>query len=87
MSRNFKLNEVILQPYDMTSSNTFGLLINGHYSIKNSLNLKKRMHQNVCRMNFSNVLCTKLSNKWFLLHLNRLKLLVLLCDGRHFVSV
>ena len=32
-----------------------------------------RMHQNVCKMNCANVLCTKLSKKWFLLHLNRLK--------------
>ena len=33
-----------------------------------------RMHQNVCRMNCANVLCSKISKKWFLLHLNRLKL-------------
>ena len=32
-----------------------------------------RMHQNVCRMNCANVLCTKLSKKWILLHLNGLK--------------
>ena len=33
-----------------------------------------RMHQNVCRMNCANVLCTKLSKKWFLLDLKGLKL-------------
>ena len=33
-----------------------------------------RMHQDVCRMNCANVLCTKLSKKCFLLYLNRLKL-------------
>ena len=33
-----------------------------------------RIHQNVCRMNCANVLCTKLPKKWILLHFNRLKL-------------
>ena len=33
-----------------------------------------RMHQNVSRMNCANVLYTKLSKKWLLLHLDRLKL-------------
>ena len=33
-----------------------------------------RIHQNVCRMNCANVLCTILSKKWFLLHFNMLKL-------------
>ena len=30
-----------------------------------------RMNQNLCRMNCANVLCTKLSKKWFSIHLNR----------------
>ena len=34
-----------------------------------------RMHQNLCRMNCANVLCTKLSKKWFSIHLNRVKLM------------
>ena len=32
------------------------------------------MHQNACRMNCANVLGRKISKKWFLLHLNWLKL-------------
>ena len=37
------------------------------------------MSQIVCRMNCANVLCMKLSKKWFLLHLNRLKLMNYFC--------
>ena len=33
-----------------------------------------RTHQNVCRMNCANVLCTKIPKKWILLHFYRLKL-------------
>ena len=33
-----------------------------------------KMHQNLCRMNCANVLCTKSSKKWFSLHFNRVKL-------------
>merc|ERR1712001_313312 len=38
-----------------------------------------RMHQNVCRMNCANVLCTKLPKKWFLLHLKWPKLMNYFC--------
>ena len=33
-----------------------------------------RMHQNLCRMNCANVLCTKSPKKWLSLHFNRVKL-------------
>ena len=40
------------------------------------------MGQNVCRMNGANVFCTKLSKKWFLLHLDWLKFAIYML---HFV--
>ena len=61
--------------FNLKKSIFFWLKLTNFFLSAQNASICIRMHQNVCRMNCANVLCKKISKKWFWLHLNRLKLM------------